>query len=257
MKLCRFIASDGSGPNYGLIEGDVVSPMIDADPFSGRGRKQTGKFPLDEVRLLAPAEPSKIVCVGRNYLKHAKELGNELPSEPMLFLKPPSSVIGPNDSIVLPAASQQVEHEAELGVVIGRTSFRISEGENSLSYVLGYTCLNDVTARDLQRKDIQFTRSKSFDTFCPLGPWLITDLNPEDIEVTCRVNGELKQSGRTSEMAFPVEFLVRYISHIMTLNPGDVIATGTPAGVGPLRPGDRVEVGIEGIGILSNEVIGF
>jgi 2-keto-4-pentenoate hydratase/2-oxohepta-3-ene-1,7-dioic acid hydratase in catechol pathway len=255
MNLCRFIAKDGPGPRYGLIENGVISPMIDADAFSGRGRTQTGRYHLGDVRLLAPAEPSKIVCVGRNYLKHAKELGNEMPSEPLLFLKPPSSVIGPNDPIVLPEQSQQVEHEAELAVVIGRTAHQIAEGDNPLSYVLGFTCLNDVTARDLQRKDVQFTRAKSFDTFCPMGPWLMTDLNVADVQVTCRVNGAEKQSGRTSEMAFPVDLLIRYISRVMTLYPGDVIATGTPAGVSQLRHGDTVEVEIEGIGVLSNPIV--
>jgi 2-keto-4-pentenoate hydratase/2-oxohepta-3-ene-1,7-dioic acid hydratase in catechol pathway len=237
-----------------MIEDGVVSPMIDADAFSRRSRRQIGRYPFEEVRLVAPAEPTKIVCVGRNYLAHAKELGNEMPSEPLLFLKPPSAVIGPDESIVLPEASTQVEHEAELAVVMGRAARNIGVHENPLAYVLGFTCLNDVTARDLQRKDVQFTRAKGFDTFCPIGPWLITDLDVADVAVICRVNGEEKQRGRTSAMAFPVDFLIRYISRIMTLNPGDVIATGTPAGVSKITAGDSVEIEVEGIGVLTNSV---
>jgi 2-keto-4-pentenoate hydratase/2-oxohepta-3-ene-1,7-dioic acid hydratase in catechol pathway len=255
MKLCRFITQDTPLPRYGMIEDEIVSPMIDADAFSRRSRRQIGRYRLADVRLVAPAEPTKIVCVGRNYLAHAKELGNEMPTEPLLFLKPPSSLIGPDESIVLPDASNRVEHEAELAVVMGRSARNIGDNENPLAYVLGFSCLNDVTARDLQRKDVQFTRAKGFDTFCPLGPWLITDLEITDVTVLCRVNGEEKQRGRTSAMAFPVDFLIRYISRIMTLNPGDVIATGTPAGVSQLRAGDRVEVEIDGIGVLSNGVV--
>lgn len=255
MKLCRFKAEDMPTPRYGMIEDGEVSPMIDADAFSSRGRTQAKRYKLEEVRLIAPAEPTKIVCVGRNYLAHAQELGNAMPAEPMLFLKPPSSLIGPGDPIVIPKDSQQVEHEGELAVVMGRSAHLLTAADNPLSYVLGFTCLNDVTARDLQRKDVQFTRAKSFDTFCPLGPWLVTDLDVKDIQVSARVNGGLKQSGRTSEMAFPVDFLIRYISQIMTLNPGDVIATGTPSGVSQMVDGDTVEVEIEGIGVLSNPLI--
>lgn len=255
MKLCRFTTTDAPNPRYGMIEEGTVSPMIDADAFSRRSRRQIGRYPLEEVRLVAPAEPTKIVCVGRNYLAHAQELGNEMPSEPLLFLKPPSALIGPNESIVIPEVSKQVEHEAELGVVMGRAARNIGENENPLAYVLGFTCLNDVTARDLQRKDVQFTRAKGFDTFCPIGPWLITDLDVADVSVVCRVNGEEKQRGQTSAMAFPVDFLIRYISRIMTLNPGDVIATGTPSGVSKLSAGDSVEVEVGGIGVLTNDVV--
>src|SRR5215470_2785789 len=174
------------------------------------------------MKLLEPIRPSKIVCVGRNYREHAAELGNKMPDEPLLFLKAPSAIISSGEDIVLPSASQQVEHEGELGVVIGRVARNIAEHEDPLSYVAGYTCVNDVTARDLQRKDVQFTRGKSFDTFCPVGPWVVTDIDPTKVNVTTRVNGELKQNGNTGDMAFPVPFLIRYISNIMTLNPGDL-----------------------------------
>jgi 2-keto-4-pentenoate hydratase/2-oxohepta-3-ene-1,7-dioic acid hydratase in catechol pathway len=198
--------------------------------------------------------PSKIVCVGRNYLEHARELGNEMPERPLSFLKPPSSVIGDGPPIVLPPASSRVEHEAEIAVVIGHRARRVSAA-SALEYVAGYAPLNDVTARDLQRADGQWTRAKGFDTFCPLGP--VTEargLDPSTLEVVCRVNGEVRQSGRASEMAFPVPTLIEYISHVMTLEPGDVIATGTPAGVGPLEAGDVVEVEVPGIGIIRNPV---
>jgi 2-keto-4-pentenoate hydratase/2-oxohepta-3-ene-1,7-dioic acid hydratase in catechol pathway len=207
------------------------------------------------MKLLEPIAPSKIVCVGRNYREHAAELGNKMPDEPLLFLKAPSAIISSGEEIVLPGASQQVEHEGELGVVIGRVARKIPSGEDPLSYVLGYTCVNDVTARDLQRKDVQFTRGKSFDTFCPVGPWIETDIDPGNVVVETRVNGEVKQKGNTADMAFPVAFLIRYISEIMTLNPGDLIATGTPAGVSRLKPGDNVEVEVAGIGVLKNQVV--
>jgi 2-keto-4-pentenoate hydratase/2-oxohepta-3-ene-1,7-dioic acid hydratase in catechol pathway len=207
------------------------------------------------MKLLEPIRPSKIVCVGRNYREHAAELGNKMPDEPLLFLKAPSAIIYSGDEIVLPAASQQVEHEGELGVVIGRVARNIPSDEDPLSYVLGYTCVNDVTARDLQRKDVQFTRGKSFDTFCPVGPWIETDVDPGNVTVETRLNGELKQKGNTADMAFPVAFLIRYISEIMTLYPGDLIATGTPAGVSRMKHGDTVEVEVSGIGKLVNRVV--
>jgi 2-keto-4-pentenoate hydratase/2-oxohepta-3-ene-1,7-dioic acid hydratase in catechol pathway len=209
---------------------------------------------LADARLVAPVAPSKIVCVGRNYREHAAELGNPMPAEPLLFLKAPSSLVGDGDAIELPAVSQRVEHEGELAVVIGRQCRRVSDAENPLDYVLGYTCLNDVTARDLQKRDVQFTRAKSFDTFCPVGPLIETALDPLDLHVETRVNGEVRQRGRTSVMAFTVPYLIRYISHVMTMLPGDVISTGTPAGVGPLADGDVCEVEVEGIGILRNPV---
>ena len=199
-------------------------------------------------------QPSKIVCVGRNYADHAAELGNDVPKEPLLFLKAPSSLIHNGDEIVIPTYSGRVEHEGELAVIIGDVCRDLPDDADVSEYVRGYTCLNDVTARDLQKSDVQFTRAKSFDTFCPMGPHIETDLDVTDLRVTTRVNSEVRQDGRTSQMVFPVEFLIRYISRMMTLMPGDVIATGTPAGVSRMAPGDICEVEIEGIGILKNPV---
>lgn len=254
MKLCRFTTLGTLALRYGIVEGDVVRPLMDEDAFGSTPRASADKIRFADVTLLAPVVPSKIVCVGRNYLDHAIELGNRLPDEPLLFLKAPSSIVASGDEIVLPVQSEQVEYEGELGVVIGRTASSIGPDEDPLAYVLGYTCVNDVTARDLQRKDVQFTRAKSFDTFCPVGPWIVTDINPEDVGITTRLNGEVKQQARTSAMAFSVPFLVRYISQSMTLNPGDLIATGTPAGVSKLSENDEIEVEIEGIGALHNRV---
>jgi 2-keto-4-pentenoate hydratase/2-oxohepta-3-ene-1,7-dioic acid hydratase in catechol pathway len=212
---------------------------------------------LDEVTLLAPCLPSKIIAVGRNYAAHAAEHGAEVPAEPLIFLKPPSAVLGPGQAIVYPEhLSQHVDHEAELAVVIGRRARRVRR-EEALAYVFGYTCANDVTARDLQQRDGQWTRSKGFDTFCPLGPWIVTELDITDIAVRCRVNAELRQDGRTRDMVFGVDELIAYASAVMTLEPGDLILTGTPAGVGPILPGDRVAVEIEGIGTLENEVVRY
>jgi 2-keto-4-pentenoate hydratase/2-oxohepta-3-ene-1,7-dioic acid hydratase in catechol pathway len=206
------------------------------------------------VQLLAPVLPSKIVCVGRNYAAHAAELGNEVPKEPLIFLKPPSAVVGPGEAILLPPYSRQVEHEGELALVVGRRCSRLGEGADALAYLLGYTCLNDVTARDIQKAETLFDRAKGFDTFCPIGPFIETDLDPRDALVETRVNGALRQSGRTSLMIYPVASLVRWISRMMTLEPGDVIATGTPAGVGPLKDGDVVEISVGGVGQLQNPV---
>jgi len=199
-------------------------------------------------------EPSKIVCVGRNYAAHAAELGNDVPKEPLIFLKPPSGIVGPGDPIVLTRFSNKVEHEGELAVVIGKTCAHLSDNEDPLAYVLGYACLNDVTARDLQKTDVQFARAKGFDTFCPIGPHVETHLEPRDVLVETRVNGQVRQSSSTSLMIYPVAYLIRWISHMMTLLPGDVLATGTPAGVGPLAAGDSVDVSISGIGVLHNPV---
>lgn len=207
-----------------------------------------------KINIPADFSPSKIICVGRNYAEHAAELGNEVPKEPLLFLKAPSALIHDNEPIVIPPQSQQVEHEGELAIIIGRDCKDIGDDEDPFQYVQGYSCLNDVTARDIQRKDIQFTRGKSFDTFCPIGPWIEAELDVKDLRVTCSVNGDLRQDGRTSQMVFPVEFLIRYISRQMTLKAGDVIATGTPSGVSKLNPGDVCTVEIEGIGVLSNTV---
>jgi 2-keto-4-pentenoate hydratase/2-oxohepta-3-ene-1,7-dioic acid hydratase in catechol pathway len=199
--------------------------------------------------------PSKIVCVGRNYLEHARELGNELPERPLLFFKPPSAVIGDGDAIVLPPASARVEHEGEIGVVIASRARNVGAGE-ALRYVAGFVPLNDVTARDLQKVDGQWARAKGFDTFCPMGAMVpVERVDVDRLEVLCRVNGEVRQRGRAADMAFPIGDLIAYISGIMTLEPGDVIATGTPAGVGPLHPGDLVEVEVPGVGILRNPVV--
>lgn len=208
-----------------------------------------------KIEIREDFRPSKIVCVGRNYADHAAELGNEVPKEPLLFLKAPSALIRHDEAIVIPSQSEQVEHEAELAIVIGRDCKNIREDDDAFQYVLGYSCLNDVTARDIQRRDVQFTRGKSFDTFCPIGPWIETEFDPTDVRVTCLVNGEIRQDGRTSQMVFPVEFLIRYISRQMTLKKGDVIATGTPSGVSKLNPGDVCEVTVEGIGTLRNAVM--
>ena len=255
MKLCRFSLPDSDLVRIGSIEGDQVLPFPSGETFGKLTRPLADEaIPLEQARFRSPVEPSKIVCVGRNYLEHAAELGNKLPDEPLLFLKAPSSIIGDGDVIELPPESQQVEHEGELGVVIGRKACNVGEGDDPLSYVLGYTCVNDVTARDLQRKDVQFTRAKSFDTFCPVGPFIVTGIDPNALEVTTRLNGETKQRARTSAMAFSVPFLIRYIAGIMTLYPGDLIATGTPAGVSRMKDGDIVEVEVEGIGVLRNGV---
>jgi len=207
------------------------------------------KIEIDSIK-----SPSKIVCVGRNYANHAKELGNEVPKDPLLFLKAPSALIHDNAAIQIPPQSDQVEHEGELAIIIGRTCKNLSDGEDPLDYFLGYTCLNDVTARDIQRKDVQFTRGKSFDTFCPIGPFIETELDVSDVRVTTKLNGVIKQDGRTSQMVFPVDFLIRYISKQMTLVEGDIIATGTPSGVSKMEPGDVCEVEVEGIGTLRNPV---
>ncbi|MEP6788018.1 MAG: fumarylacetoacetate hydrolase family protein [Acidobacteriota bacterium] len=199
--------------------------------------------------------PSKIVCVGRNYAEHAAELGNEVPKEPLLFLKAPSALIFDGAPIIIPSQSVQVEHEGELAVIISKTCKDLTDADDVKNYVLGYACLNDVTARDIQRKDGQFTRGKSFDTFCPIGPHIETELDASNIRVVTRVNGVTKQDGRTSQMVFPVDFLIRYISNMMTLNPGDVIATGTPSGVSKMIADDVCEVEIEGIGTLTNSVV--
>jgi 2-keto-4-pentenoate hydratase/2-oxohepta-3-ene-1,7-dioic acid hydratase in catechol pathway len=257
MKFCRFspVSSQqksSASAKFGLIEGDTIRE-ISAVPRKD-WKKGLRSYQLKDCRLAAPVLPSKIVCVGRNYAAHAAEFGHEMPKEPMIFLKPPSSIIGPGESIVLPKYSQRVEHEAELGVVIGKTCVHLKDDEDPLSCIFGYTCVNDVTARDLQKSDVQFTRAKGFDTFCPVGPHIETELDPHNVLVEAHVNGTQKQSGNTSLMAFPVAFLVRWISRMMTLVPGDLIATGTPAGVGPLLSGDTVEVSIAGIGMLRNLV---
>jgi len=255
MKFCQFMAPGYFGspsPQFGLIE-DGAIVMIHGAPWSEWQRASPGPSGED-VTFLAPVAPGKIVCVGRNYAAHAAELGNEVPKEPLIFLKPPSAIVGPAEPIVLPAYSQRVEHEGELALVMGRRCSQLSDSEDPLQYVFGYTCLNDVTARDIQKNEVQFTRAKGFDTFCPVGPYIETEIDPRNVLVETRVNGALRQSGSTSLMVYPVAFLVRWISRMMTLEPGDVIATGTPAGVGPLEAGDTVEVSVAGVGVLRNPV---
>ncbi|HKZ44899.1 MAG TPA: fumarylacetoacetate hydrolase family protein [Anaerolineales bacterium] len=251
MRLVRFKYKD-EDPAFGWIQDDLVG-RIDGDPFGGY-RRLKGEIPLKDVKLLAPVQPSKIICIGRNYSAHAKEHNAEVPELPLLFLKPPSAIINPGDKIVLPAQSSQVEHEAELVVVIGRKTRNVTI-ENAREAIYGFTIGNDVTARDIQFSDGQWTRGKGFDTFCPFGPWVETDFDPSDALITCHVNGQPRQMATTRDLTFPVESLVAFISSVMTLEPGDLIFTGTPAGVGPLVDGDEVVVEIEGLGILRNPVV--
>ncbi len=246
MKIYRF-NSQGK-VFYGYIEGDQV---IEYDKSNTLDRNHQ----LSEVSFLPSVEPSKIVCIGRNYAEHAAELGNDVPKEPLLFLKAPTSLISNGENIVIPPQSSRTEHEGELGVVIAKDCKNLPASASVSEYILGYVCLNDVTARDLQRADVQFTRAKSFDTFCPVSSFIETEADVSDLRVTTKVNGVIKQDGRTSQMVFDVDFVVKYISNQMTLKKGDLIATGTPSGVSELRDGDICEIGIEGIGILTNPVI--
>jgi 2-keto-4-pentenoate hydratase/2-oxohepta-3-ene-1,7-dioic acid hydratase in catechol pathway len=257
MKICRYVTRDASSstsasPLCGVIEGDKVFEI--SGPPWGPWSRGSRSLPLADLRLRAPVEPSKIVCMGRNYAAHAAELGNEVPKEPLMFLKPPSSIIGPDEPIILTKYSQRVEHEGELAIVMGRRCSHLRDTDDPFPFVAGYTCLNDVTARDLQLIDVQFTRAKGFDTFCAVGPHIETDLDPSSVLVETYVNGARRQSGNTSLMVYPPAFLIRWISRMMTLVPGDVIATGTPAGVGPLVAGDLVEVSVAGVGVLRNPV---
>lgn len=257
MRIARI--AQPTGMSFAVLEGEgpgATAAEIEGHPFAQI--KLTGqRWALDDVRLLAPILPSKVVCVGRNYADHAAELGNEVPKEPLIFLKPSTSVIGPSEAIRLPAVSDQVEHEAELAVVIGLHGARGLDREAAKSAIFGYTCANDVTARDIQQQDVQFTRAKGFDSFCPIGPWIET--SPEndmgDAEVRCEVNGEVRQLGSTKDMVFDPAAIVAYVSQVMTLLPGDVVLTGTPAGVGPLQAGETVSVSVAGIGTLSNKVV--
>jgi 2-keto-4-pentenoate hydratase/2-oxohepta-3-ene-1,7-dioic acid hydratase in catechol pathway len=250
MRLLR--AEYRGEAHYCAVADEHTLSVLSGPPW--RGGAATGlQIPRAEARLLAPVEPSKIVCVGRNYAAHARELGNEVPKEPLLFLKPPSSLCASGDAIQLPRSSERVEHEAEIGVVLGRR-LRHASVAQARDAIFGVTCVNDVTARDLQRRDVQFTRAKSFDTFCPVGPWIESELDLRSIRVSGRVNGQLRQHGHAQQMIFPILELVAFISSVMTLEPGDVISTGTPEGVGPLQPGDVVEIEVEGVGTLSNRV---
>jgi len=252
MIIIRY--QSASGPAYGVVENHKVY-TLEGDVF-GAFQKGQEVGTLEDIQLLAPMVPGKIVALGRNYAEHAKEHGADVPQEPLLFLKATSAVIGPDEPIVLTPLSQRVEHEAELVLVMGKRARHVPE-DKAWDYVLGVTCGNDVTARDLQRSDGQWSRAKSFDTFCPLGPWIVTHLRPEDIGdlgITCRVNGAMKQMGSTRDMIFSPARLIAHITAAMTLMPGDLIMTGTPAGVSPLKAGDIVEVEVEGIGVLRNPV---
>ncbi|GAB3656978.1 fumarylacetoacetate hydrolase family protein [Streptomyces sparsus] len=263
MRIARFSLEGTVG--FGVVEGEPENPadarssdglfldIIKGHPFADFERSGR-KIPLSQVRLLPPVLPNKVVGVGRNYAEHARELGNTVPDTPVVFFKPSTSVVGPGDPVGYPTFSSEVHHEAELAVVIGRMCSQVPR-ERALEVVLGYTCANDITARDVQRREEQWARAKGFDGSCPLGPWVETEVDPADLALMCTVNGEQRQLGRTSEMVRSVEDLIVHITEAMTLLPGDVILTGTPAGVGPLNVGDEVAVTIEGIGTLTNKVI--
>jgi 2-keto-4-pentenoate hydratase/2-oxohepta-3-ene-1,7-dioic acid hydratase in catechol pathway len=265
MKLCRFQllefsagAASRSGetvhpaPRIGRIEGDAVHEL--SGSLLGKTEPTNRTFKLSEVALLPPTVPTKIVCVGRNYIEHAAEFNSEVPKEPLIFLKPPSAIIAPGETIVLPKISNRVDYEGELCVVIARRCRQLSDSDGVAPYIAGYTCLNDVSARDLQFSDPQWTRAKGFDTFCPLGPLLETDLDLKRTTVETYLNGEKKQSAPVTDMIFSVDVIIRWISRVMTFEPGDIIATGTPSGVGPLASGDVVEVVVSGVGTLRNPV---
>jgi 2-keto-4-pentenoate hydratase/2-oxohepta-3-ene-1,7-dioic acid hydratase in catechol pathway len=264
MRIARFVhpgsSQAASGVSWGTVEGPagatrggLTVAAIDGHPF-GPLSFTGDRWALDDVRLLSPVLPSKVLALGKNYADHAAEMGGEAPKTPMIFMKPSTSVIGDGDAIRLPASSNEVHYEGELAVVVGRPARNVSPDE-ALGYVLGYAAANDVTARDQQRADVQFTRAKSYDSFCPLGPWIETVLDPADLHLVTRVNGVVKQDGRTSQMINDVAAQIAFVSGVMTLLPGDVILTGTPAGVGPIVAGDTVEIEIEGIGTLSNPVV--
>ena len=269
MRYCKYLSTESGQqiPRYALVEERdgvlyAVAPMpAPEEDLAQILREQTAPphtisqpKPLTELHLLPPVTPSKILCIGRNYKDHATELGNELPKEPLLFLKPPSSLLAPNAAIALTPLSQRIDYEGELAIVIGRKCSRLSPGEDVRPYIRGYTIVNDVTARDLQKSDGQWSRAKGFDTFCPAGPIVSDEINPLEtpVTVTTRLNGATKQQGSTADLIFPIPHLLRYITAAITLLPGDIIPTGTPAGVGPLQPGDRIQVSIDGLGTLEN-----
>jgi len=250
MKIVRF--ASGKRAEYGILVGDVIDG-IEGTPYR-QPRYSNHHYNLKEAKLLPPCVPSKIVALGLNYYSHAKEINMPIPSEPLIFMKPSTSVIGPEDNIIYPDCSQRVDYEGELAIVICKRAYRVPV-KKALDYVLGYTCFNDVTARDLQGKDKQWTRAKSFDTFAAIGPYIETELNPGNVRVETYLNGELKQKVNTSDLIFSAPQVVSFISNIMTLLPGDIIATGTPSGIGAMNPGDKVEVKIKGIGTLRNYVV--
>ncbi|UCC40172.1 MAG: fumarylacetoacetate hydrolase family protein [Candidatus Aminicenantes bacterium] len=251
MKIFRF--KHKNKVSYGVLEEEQIY-QLEGSVFRNYKIMKRG-IPISEVMLLPPVKPTKIVAVGANYKDHVKEMGREMPEEPLIFLMPPSAIVGPNDIIVFPKITKRVDFEGELAFVIKKKAYLLGAKDNVGDYILGYTCFNDVTARDLQMKDGQFTRAKSFDTFAAVGPCIATDVDPSSLRIKTFLNGKLKQSGNTKNLIFSIPFLVKFISSIMTLNPGDIITTGTPSGVGPMSPGDRVDVQIEGIGTLSNSVM--
>jgi 2-keto-4-pentenoate hydratase/2-oxohepta-3-ene-1,7-dioic acid hydratase in catechol pathway len=250
-KYIRFTMGSSLDPHYGAVDGEVVTTLSRAPWDGGIATGETLK--LSELSLCAPIEPSKIVCIGLNYQAHvqASFSAEKAPEYPLIFLKPPSSIIGPMDKIVHPPQSERVDYEAELGVVIGKIARSVSV-EDAEKHIFGFTCVNDVTARDLQKKDGQWSRAKGFDTFCPVGPWIVTELNWRDVLVEGILNGTVMQSGRTSQMIFNIPYLISYISSVMTLLPGDLISTGTPSGIAPMKSGDKIEVRVEGIGSITN-----
>jgi 2-keto-4-pentenoate hydratase/2-oxohepta-3-ene-1,7-dioic acid hydratase in catechol pathway len=251
MRFVRYQASSGEIATGWVLDNQVG--FVDGSIF-GEFKRSEANQPIASLRMCPPVQPTKIICVGRNYVAHAEEHNVDVPEIPLIFLKPPSSLLGHNEHIILPPQSSQVEHEAELAVVIGKQGRWISHDE-ALNFIHGYTIANDVTARDLQHQDVQWTRGKGFDTFCPLGPWVETDFNPADAIITCNVNGEIRQMASTRDMVFNIQQLIAFISSIMTLEVGDLILTGTPSGVSPLQPEDEIEITIEGIGTLRNRVI--
>ena len=262
MFVARVATQDGKVV-YGVVHGldaqgiptdETVVDILTSHPF-GELESTGVELPLGAVRVLAPVIPSKVVCVGKNYADHAREMGGSVPQEPIIFLKPNTAVVGPNDPISLPWQSERVDHEAELAIVIGRIARNVPRNQAS-AYILGYTLANDVTARDLQQRDGQWTRAKGFDSFCPIGPWIVNDFTPEDQRISCTVNGQVRQDSTLSHMERDVHEIVEFVTSVMTLLPGDVILTGTPAGIGPLVDGDSVTVSIPGLGALTNPVRG-
>jgi 2-keto-4-pentenoate hydratase/2-oxohepta-3-ene-1,7-dioic acid hydratase in catechol pathway len=264
MKYCRFQFNGQA--HYGLVEPvagrDTILRILLTPPEESDGdveglrTRKIDAIALEEAELLPPVRPSKIVCVGRNYRAHAEELGHDIPTEPILFLKPTSALLAPGGTVRRPKISQRVDHEAELCIVIGKTCHHLAADEDVRPYILGYTCLNDVTARDLQKKDGQWTRGKSFDTFCPVGPVVVDEIDPwAGLAVGTRVNGEVRQAGNTRDFLFPVDVVIRHTAQVMTLFPGDLITSGTPEGVGPVVAGDVMEVSVEGVGTLQNSVV--
>lgn len=257
MRIVRFSpprdSQLGNDPLFGIVEEDTIQ-VIASDPLYAGIFKREERIPLESVRLLSPVLPrSKVVCIGKNYADHAAEMGGEVPKEPIIFIKPNTSVIGPNDVIQWPKMSERVDHEAELAIVIGKICKEVSQ-ERVNDVIFGYTIANDVTARDLQQRDGQWTRGKSFDTFCPLGPWIDTDFKVGNQRITAKVDGNLRQSAQLSDMVFDVPTIVQFVTSVMTLLPGDVILTGTPSGIGPMNPGGDIEIEIEGLGRLTNKV---